>query len=128
LLAATLNHLPQGPTTLYWFPTFSHPPFLFFLFLRGILLLLMNHFLPSMTELFTCPVGQRKCADKIQCILDKYRCDGTNQCNDLSDEENCREYFPLSFFCFAFPCPYLPCFFLPFHKSLKKDFHFFYNS
>jgi len=41
---------------------------------------------------FTCPYGQVKCKDNIQCIYVSSMCDGSVRCNDRSDEgeETCK--------------------------------------
>lgn len=49
-------------------------------------------------QLFECPAGEFKCRSPPtagttpgnQCILNRHRCDGQNDCGDWSDEEGCK--------------------------------------
>lgn len=41
---------------------------------------------------YNCTASEFKCASGDQCIRTIYQCDGVFDCNDHSDEANCRKY------------------------------------
>lgn len=41
----------------------------------------------------SCPDSQFRCSNGIQCIERRYRCDERTDCNDGSDEDNCRKFY-----------------------------------